>query len=903
MANYTSKDITLAPVSTSINLPLIQQVLQVKQGTYNQADAQVQAGLSSLENLKLLRPQDTEYLNSKIRGMTASLDNMQDKDLSNPNVASNFYSTIKSVARDPFVVEAASNTVKYQQFQGLMQDVQKKNPDKFHQINYQFALDKAGLNEYMAGTTNSLGSFSYHNYSDVNKNLVDRLKTLKDLKGDRTIEILGTGSNGIAEGQKVVKKLSGLTPQEIVDYVPGMMSTEDEMQLRINGWWTGKQNPQAVETQFNSYIQNQTQDYDSQITELKALRDNSAQNEATRNEARQKISALESQKEQFTKNIGGANLEQKGYFLNKNEYVKSIAGMAGTEWNTTYTVDENYYAKQKLALEYEGLQIKKDTLQLAREKQANELAQANGVFSDSGRSVSPISADISQEIDSVAQVAEEFTNRNNDLIGSIQQVYNSNRVSEETRNQFDATMNSMGYTPTGELLDPQKQPTVSRADALAKAYEKSKMNLSDPESAMDIIQKKALVENIASDYNSSVGRATKEEFNSNPERYSRSFLNTITDLEYQISEPLALDTFFGSRNQNNERQNRQEAVVNKAKEFIKKIGGERNLKNIGANTERVEEFRQIMEEMDSNVEFFTLNPVTSATIKLSDRGFGTAVKERSKTIINQGQATRASFASGNQINISNEAEKSYIVGVLPSTETNRLFDTKKNSAPITVYKRNVGGQPTLVVEQNVGFDEKNGRAKKATTTLSPQSAGFEYLSRIADLDETKRGLNAEIAKKGLVIQTTPEFLESSKAHTAKVNNHLQKSIPQSYYQTGALLYSPANYTTAETSSQAYQNALKGRFTPEQIKTVSDHISNNISNYKLSLKPIDGFWNLSLDDKNTKYNYREGSTGQKYLEAPYLDLVQNYPQTLIMDFFLKELLTDPNAYNKILNNGR
>lgn len=890
MSNYTSQPITLAPVTTSINLPLIQQVLQVKQGTYNQADAQVQAGLSSLENLKLLRPQDTEYLNSKIRGMQASLDNMQDKDLSNPNVASNFYSTIKSVARDPFVAEAASNTVKYQQFQSQMQDIQKKNPDKFHQINYQFALDKAGLNEYMAGATNSLGSFSYHNYSDVNKNLVDRLKTIKDIKGDRTIEILGTGANGIPEGQKVVKKLSGLTPQEIVDYVPGMMNTEDEMQLRINGWWTGKQDPQGVESQFNNYIENQTQTFDSQINELKSISNNSSQNEATRDEARQKLSALEAQKEQFTKNISGANLEQKGYFLNKNDYVKSIAGMVGTEWNTTYTVDDNYYAKQKLALEYENLQIKKDTLQLAREKQASEVAQANGVFTNSGRSTSPISADIAQEIDPVAQVAEEFTNRNNDLISSIQTVYNSSRVTEETRNQFDATMNSMGYTPTGELLDPKKQPTVSKADAIAKAYEKSKMNLSDPEAGASIIQKKALVENIASDYNSSVGRATKEEFNSNPAKYVSQFVNKIRNLEED--DDSFVTGLFGIGGASD----RAKSLVAEAKTFIKEIGGEKNLKNIGADTNKLEKFRGLMSRLGQEREY-------NLTASLIGVDFSEKVDQRSKNLINQGQSTRTSFATGNQLNFSNEAEKATIVGMLPATETSRPFDTKKNSAPITVYKRNVGGQPTLIVEQNVGFDEKNGRAKKATTTLSPQSAGFEYLSRIADLDESNRGLNAEVAKKGLVIQTTPEFLESSKAHTAKVNNHLQKNIPQTYYQTGALLYNPSNYTTAETSAEAYQNALKGRYTPEQIQTVSNHITNNISNYKLSLKPLDGYWNLSLDDKNTKYNYREGSTGQKYLEAPYLDLVQNYPQTLIMDFFLKELLTDKNAYNKILNNGR
>lgn len=898
LANYTSQPITLAPVSSSINLPLIQQVLQVKQGTYNQADAQIQQGLSSLEQLKFLRPQDNAYLQEKIQGMTASLDNLQDKDLSNPNVASNYFTTIRSVARDPFIVEAQANTLKYQQFQGMMQDIQKKNPEKFHQINYQFALEKAGLNEYMQGQTNSLGSFSYHNYADTNKNLLDRLKTIKDLRGDQTIDIIGTGENGIPVGEKVTKKLSGLTPQEIVESIPGMLTAEDDMQMRINGWWSGKQDPNSINSQFQSYIENNTEELDSQINEQKAISNNSTQSEAIRNEARQKVSALEAQKEQFIKNTENANLEQKGYFLYKNDYAKSIANTAGAQWSVTYGVDENYYAKQKLALEYEKLDISRQNLQLQREK----LNQENGNFDGSGVSISPITAEYAQEYNPVTQIAEEFALRNNELTSVILDTYNLNSTPDEVTRQFDATMASMGYTPQGELLNPDKKPTISKVEALSIAFQKSNMGVVNPEAGANFSQKKILSDNIASDYNTSVGVAAKEVFNSNPERYSRVFINTITDLEYQIAEPLALDSFLGRRSKDNERQNRQEAIVNKAKAFIKKIGGEKNLKSIGSNTERVEEFRQIMEEMDENIEFFALNPVTSLTTYLTDRGFNKDVEEKAKTIIDKGRNTRSSFATQNQISFSNQKQKTYIAGLLPATETDRPFDPKQ-STPITVYKRTIDGSPTLVVEQNVGYDEKGGKAKRAITTVTPQSAAFQYLNSIAELDESNRGLSASNSKKTLNIEKTPSFLEPTKAYTAKVNNYIQRNIPQSYFETGALLYSPANYTTAQTSLQAYQNALKGRYTTEQIDNVANHIIRNISNYKLSLKPVDGVWNLSLDDKNTKYNYREGSTGQTNLETPLLNLVNNYPQTIVMDFFLKELLTDQTAYNRIINNGR
>lgn len=882
MANYTSQPITLAPVTTSINLPLIQQVLQVKQGTYNQADAQVQAGLSSLENLKLLRPQDTEYLNSKIKGMTASLDNMQDKDLSNPNVASNFYSTIKSVARDPFVVEAASNTVKYQQFQAQMQDIQKKNPDKFHQINYQFALDKAGLNQYMDGTTNSLGSFSYHNYSDYNKNLLERMKTLKDVRGDREVQIQGNGLNGYPEGTLITKKLSGLTPQEIVDYVPGMMTSEDDMQMRIEGWWTGKQNPQQLDSEFLQYTENKKEQLDSSINLLETKVNNKQNTEEEREIARQQLRAFRAEKENFLKNVATATLEEKGYFVKKNDYVKALATSAGASESVSISEDKAYYARQNLQLKTEELDIKRAELLLKQQKAGT----ASGAYGMDGISESPLTAETAPDIDPIEQVTENFKLTQGQLTENILDVYSSNTTASEIKDQYSASMNAMGYTPEGNLLNANKQPTIDKATAMAKAFEESKMYLSNPDKAAEIVRLKTLADNSALDYNNTVGSASKELFNSAPQKYITEFVEKIKALE--MEDDGFITGLFGVGGGSERVQN----LTAEARKFINEVGGEKNLKSIGSNSARLEKFRDLYGKLSQEKEY-------NLNFRLGNMTFARDVEAKAGELL-KSTGVMTSFGSANQATLSNESQNQRLIAMIPTTEESRPFDPKKK---ITVYQKIVDGSPSFVVEQNVGFNEKMGEIKKATAVLTPKMAGYEFLRQSLDMNESSRGLSAEVSKEKISIAKNPAYIKDDGKYAPKIADYLLKNTPPSYIGK-ALFANPANYLTKTNTEEAYSNVLRNNFTPEQIQQVTEHISSRLSQYKIDLEPLDGEWYMSLEDKETGADYRGGKLGQKNLETQFLNIAQNYPHTIVLDFFLRDLATNnKNAFNRIMNNGR
>lgn len=467
MSNYTSQPITLAPVTTSINLPLIQQVLQVKQGTYNQADAQVQAGSSSLENLKLLRPQDTEYLNSKIRGMTASLDNMQDKDLSNPNVASNFYSTIKSVARDPFVVEAASNTVKFQQYQSQISKIREgKDKDLYSDVNNQDALEQSGFYKYMAGETNSIGSINYKDYVNVNKNLADRAKEYaKDMGFERYL-----GQDASNPYQYIDKYGKKVTQQEIYDYLKTTVDEKEKGQMQINARQTlGK----LSDTEYINFAKEKTQN------RLETLRSRLATVKA-------QVSTLpDSEKSQYDKSIADLqeaisndDLKVKNNTFDKTEMYGVYADSLLKDVSSQYDIDViTKVDKDKLPFEimkfdFDKMKFDTETQLKIREIEAKEAGNAIAQQASLGTSTSrPTIPEESDKTDLEKIQGETFRT------AQAFDAYLANTLGEDYNNMTEAEKwdFKLNYNPK----DPSVKGNSEQARALAQNFQTAQKSYSN----------------------------------------------------------------------------------------------------------------------------------------------------------------------------------------------------------------------------------------------------------------------------------------------------------------------------------------------------------------------------------------------------------------------------------------
>src|SRR5690606_17825527 len=331
MSNYLSKPIETAPIVSNYNFDLINQVLATKQGRYDQNRAMIQQGLSYIENLKVYGEYNQEYLNSKLNEMYATLE-MGEKDLSNGVVADSYYSAINSVAHDPTIVNAVGSAKVIDNFYANIQKMQSdpKTAGQVNQDNIEYALEKSGVNEYLAnGGKGSVKSINYINYNDNQKELFETLKTIKDLRGEETVEIRGTGDNGIPVGEVQVKQIKGMTPREMVESIPGLLTPQQRQQMVINGWALAKRNPEGVQSQYDNIYDNQVTSYTNEIEVQRSIINNSAKSNEEKEQAQNRLKRLELDLEQIKTRGKNISLESKGFYLEEWNFINTIANSAG----------------------------------------------------------------------------------------------------------------------------------------------------------------------------------------------------------------------------------------------------------------------------------------------------------------------------------------------------------------------------------------------------------------------------------------------------------------------------------------------------------------------------------------------------------------------------------------------
>lgn len=250
MANYTSQPLEVAPVTSSFNFDLIDKVQAVQQQKYDTAKSNINSAIAQLGAMQLARPQDREYLEQRKQMMINSINEMPHKNLANSNVADSYYSVIKDVARDPYILSAIENTAKIQNFEAQMTQLREKNMDAYSNENYQDALEQAGYFQYMSGEIDKINNIAYQEYVNVNMNLNNRAKEYaKEMGFERYI---GTEDGGYYYLDKTGRKV---TEQEIFNHLENSLDSKEKTQLQINARQTIGKMP---EQELNNYIKEYT---------------------------------------------------------------------------------------------------------------------------------------------------------------------------------------------------------------------------------------------------------------------------------------------------------------------------------------------------------------------------------------------------------------------------------------------------------------------------------------------------------------------------------------------------------------------------------------------------------------------------------------------------------------------
>lgn len=352
MANYMSREARFPEVRSSINLPLVNQVLAVKQGTYDKNKALIQGALDAFGTQDLLREQDQQYAYEKLSSVTETINNYANNDLSQSFVSDDIMSKIRTAAQDPVILSAVENTRKFRNYQGTVNQIREKNKELYSDTNYAFGLAQAGFDEYMSGTTNNIGNLQYTDYSDVNAKLVEYSKNL-----DKYADVVKENTpEGLYFVSKEGKRLS---EQQIQNQITALLSDKDLRQVRINGWnnFERGRSQEELVSQFSTYSQSKLSDIDANIKLAQTQIDNS-NDDNEKNNLTTYLQNLQSQKtslqDEHNRRLNARDFGNMAYEMEYNNEIGRFAKVfAFDNVSTSYSV--NSAAVDQMKLQYKEL--------------------------------------------------------------------------------------------------------------------------------------------------------------------------------------------------------------------------------------------------------------------------------------------------------------------------------------------------------------------------------------------------------------------------------------------------------------------------------------------------------------------------------------------------------------------
>lgn len=311
--NYQSIPRRFSKPTSAINHQYIDSVLREKQGVIDTNFGILQKTVDSVLGQDLIREQDREYLRNKVSGVLETLGQTETISFDSTKARFSIQSALSEAAKDPEVLRQIANTKKVRQIQQFQQDRQKKGD--LNQQNFIYAYNKAGIDSYISGNSDTIGNFNYLEYTDVDAKLLDSAKKLKAMTPDTEVQYLN------ADGLVATKKVSAFSREDMQSYLSNQLSPNELKQLEIDGAMTyGMNDAKAIEAR-DLAINEEVTRYKTQIDSLKKERDNGGLTPSSKKRIDERIATLEKQSSNFQLGLTGAKTAEQigGQKLLKNK--------------------------------------------------------------------------------------------------------------------------------------------------------------------------------------------------------------------------------------------------------------------------------------------------------------------------------------------------------------------------------------------------------------------------------------------------------------------------------------------------------------------------------------------------------------------------------------------------------
>lgn len=381
MATYLQRTYIPQEKRQDTNFPLLAQVMQMKQGSYDANRAKIQQTLDAfgIQSQQVLRDEDKEYMAAKLSSITSQINDYGNKDLSQSSVTEDLMGNIRAAASDPIIQNAIQNTQKFNTFQKQVATLKEKEPELYSDINYQYALESAGLKGYMEGKTNTVGDLNYTPYNDYNKTINDNIIDLLGKKGKRTTQQRVLDSSGNPTGELQEVEIDGLSPDQLRVVAESMLTAKDMQQIEIDGWYNngGFDNPNILSS-VQAPLNKRMGDIDEQVTKYRIKADQLSADSPKRKQYLSDITKLEQEKINIEKNIDVFTKDPKAAstFLEREKVINGITARFAPLYTESNSIvkDDAYWARMNYNLDLAKEQ------RLSREAQ-NKLVEDRGSFS------------------------------------------------------------------------------------------------------------------------------------------------------------------------------------------------------------------------------------------------------------------------------------------------------------------------------------------------------------------------------------------------------------------------------------------------------------------------------------------------------------------------------------------
>lgn len=248
-----------------VDLGLLSNVLQAKQGEYDAGVKQVQGLIDSAASLDVVKDSDRQYLTSKINNLVQTVNSIGGAEFSDPNVTNQIAGLSSQIYGDDKVINAVASTKKFRYVQSYYKDLKEKKPKDYNPANEWYDMDKfsSWLMDGQVGSSAQSGAGQvtpFTKYDEDWQKLFDKIVSSANV----TTEITDKGLMYRLDTHKVV------SPERIWETASKLLTPAQRQQLAIEGRFTYNGLPVSELTKaYDSETYKKVEDAKNMIDEYK----------------------------------------------------------------------------------------------------------------------------------------------------------------------------------------------------------------------------------------------------------------------------------------------------------------------------------------------------------------------------------------------------------------------------------------------------------------------------------------------------------------------------------------------------------------------------------------------------------------------------------------------------------